>query len=83
MKHVVSHGESFPSIAEHYGHPGEWQVIAGLNAPPVLVIDGMPVAPHDPGAPMIGAELELPAEWDPEYTPRPPRPPSSGGPKAL
>ena len=68
MKHTVSHGESFPSIAERYGHSGEWQVSAELNAPEVAD-DGIPVVPpHDPGAPLIGAELELPDEWGTEYS---------------
>jgi hypothetical protein len=52
MQYTVQRGDSFPSIAAAFGHPGEWRAIAELN----------PSVP-DPGMPFAGMELELPDEW--------------------
>jgi hypothetical protein len=62
MNHVIQPMETFPSIAEKYGHPGEWLVIAVLNPPA-----SQDLPPMDPGSPLIGAELVLPDTWDPDY----------------
>lgn len=55
--HVVSHGETLPSIAERHGHSGDWKAIYNLNVPEqsrdLISPDALPV----------GVWLRLPAEW--------------------
>jgi hypothetical protein len=48
-------GDSLPSIAEDYGHPGEWQLLYEANA-------WIP----DPHSIYPGMELLLPAGWGEE-----------------
>jgi hypothetical protein len=54
---TVSH-DTLPSIAETYGHSGEWQMLWSINE-----------YIADPAAIYPGMEIEIPDEWTTEVTP--------------
>lgn len=60
MEYTVQPGDTLASIAEGFGHSGEWRVLAELNAEGDL---------QEPGNLWTDYLLQVPDEWAPDAVP--------------